>query len=139
MEKNIKVVYFSSYQNFEYAQSALRNQVVDYLVKPIKYDELVSCFERVKKMLDGERRFSSVSEQPAPDNAADETYYQAIIRTVSDYLKENYREAALEEAAALVSLSPSYLSRLFTEKTGRHFTDHLLQICLLYTSDAADE
>ncbi|RHP34853.1 response regulator transcription factor [Lachnotalea sp. AF33-28] len=128
MEKNIKVVYFSSYQNFEYAQSALRNQVVDYLVKPIKYDELVSCFERVKKMLDGERRFSSVSEQPAPDNAADETYYQAIIRTVTDYLKENYREAALEEAAALVSLSPSYLSRLFTEKTGRHFTDHLLQI-----------
>lgn len=126
MQKNIRVIYFSSYQDFSYAQSALRNQVVDYLVKPIKYEDLISCFERAKALLGRERKESPAQEkEPA---SADMPYYESIISTVLDYLREHYKDATLEETAARVALSPAYLSRLFTRKTGRHFSDHLLQI-----------
>ena len=43
-------------------------------------------------------------------------YYDQIVYDVQQYLKDNYRTATLEEAAAKVSLSPAYLSRVFKEK-----------------------
>ena len=42
-----------------------------------------------------------------------------------EYIKENYKEASLENAAVRVSLSPSYLSRIFKEKCGMGFSDYL--------------
>lgn len=125
--KAIKVVYFSSFQDFHYAQSALRNQVVDYLVKPIKYDELVKCFERVRTILDNENGLAtSSSEDDLSNNTA--SYYERIIATVTAYLAKEYKDASLEAASNLVSLSPSYLSRIFVAKTGIHFSECLTKI-----------
>lgn len=119
----VKVVFFSSYQKFEYAQSALRNQVIDYLLKPIKYAELVACFERVRKMLDEERKKTEEPEDepPAP-------YSEKIVNTIIEYLDGNLREASLESAAAQVMLSPSYVSRLFKKTTSYKFSDYLLKL-----------
>lgn len=47
------------------------------------------------------------------------------ISKVKEYIKENYKEASLEDAAVQVSLSPSYLSRIFKEKCGMGFSDYL--------------
>ena len=47
------------------------------------------------------------------------------IKEVKEYIKENYKEASLENAAVRVSLSPSYLSRIFKEKCGMGFSDYL--------------
>ena len=46
---------------------------------------------------------------------------------MQQYLKENYRTATLEEAAAKVSLSPAYLSRVFKDKSGEGFSELLLR------------
>ena len=46
---------------------------------------------------------------------------------MQQYLKDNYRTATLEEAAAKVSLSPAYLSRVFKEKSGTSFSELLLK------------
>lgn len=129
LQKDIPVVYFSSFQNFDYAKSALRNQVVDYLIKPIKYEELVSCFERVKKLLDKKCSPKSSAETiSSVDENIPESYYQAIIHNITDYIKNNFQNASLDYAAELVSLSPSYLSRLFFDKTGYHFSEYLLNV-----------
>ena len=48
-----------------------------------------------------------------------------MISKVKEYIKENYKEASLEDAAVQVSLSPSYLSRIFKEKCGMGFSDYL--------------
>mgnify|MGYP000399937710 FL=1 len=54
-------------------------------------------------------------------------YYDQIVYDVQQYLKENYRTATLEEAAAKVSLSPAYLSRVFKDKSGEGFSELLLR------------
>lgn len=120
-----KVVYFSSYHTFEYAKSAILNRVVDYLVKPIKYEELTRCFERLKQLLDEE---SNIGNQPKEEVFISPSYYEAIISRITKYLKESYRDATLEDAARQVNLSSSYLSRLFKEKVGLNFSDYLMKI-----------
>ena len=48
-----------------------------------------------------------------------------MVTAVKEYITENYKEASLENAAVRVSLSPSYLSRIFKEKCGMGFSDYL--------------
>lgn len=104
---NIQKIFFSSYSNYEYFRAALQNGVADYLMKPVAYSALLECFEKVKARLDAR----SAVQETAP-----KAYYDQIVYDVQQYLKDNYRTATLEEAAAKVSLSPAYLSRVFKEK-----------------------
>jgi two-component system response regulator YesN len=92
--------------------------VADYLMKPVAYSALLECFEKVKARLDAR----SAVQETAP-----KAYYDQIVYDVQQYLKDNYRTATLEEAAAKVSLSPAYLSRVFKEKSGTSFSELLLK------------
>ncbi len=49
-----KVIILSGYNNFTYAQQAIRHKVVDYLLKPINEDDLVAAFCKLKEQLDDE-------------------------------------------------------------------------------------
>ena len=115
---NIQKIFFSSYSNYEYFRAALQNGVADYLMKPVAYSALLECFEKVKARLDAR----SAVQETAP-----KAYYDQIVYDVQQYLKDNYRTATLEEAAAKVSLSPAYLSRVFKEKSGTSFSELLLK------------
>lgn len=115
----IKFVFFSSHQNYEYFRSAIKQNAFDYLLKPIKYDELLSCFEKIKEILQEEHKV----EESEP-----KSYYEQIIYSVKTYLEENYKDASLEVAAKRVNLSSSYLSKIFKEKSGVGFADYLLKV-----------
>ena len=52
----IKVVILSGYDDFSYAQQALSLGVTDYLVKPLKPDDLLKTLDRAAKMIDMERK-----------------------------------------------------------------------------------
>lgn len=116
---DIQKVFFSSYSNYEYFRAALQSGVADYLMKPVAYSALLECFEKIRARLDA--RGEHIEEAP-------KAYYDQIIYSVKQYLKSSYRSATLEEAAAKVNLSPSYLSRIFKEKSGMGFSELLLKI-----------
>lgn len=115
----IHTVLFSSYSNYEYFRSAIQNGVVDYLLKPVQYGALLECFEKVSMKLAAEQQIQA-SEPKG--------YYEQIISKVLNYLRENYRNASLAQAATVVNLSPAYLSRLFKERNGTSFSEIVLQI-----------
>lgn len=116
---NIKIVLFSSHQNYEYFRSAIKNKVLDYLLKPIKYDELLACFEKVREILQEEQGIN------LPES---KTYYEQIVAEVKAYIEENFKNASLELAAERVNLSSSYLSKIFKDKSGVGFSDYLLKV-----------
>ncbi len=115
LDSDIIVIFFSAYQDFEYARSAIINHVVDYLIKPMKYNAMEACFTRVKNLLDNKNPSKAVN----PDN---------LVKTVKEYLQKNYRTASLEDAALLVHFSTSYLSSTFKAVAGISFSDYLMKI-----------
>ena len=114
--KGIRIVFMSSHQNYEYFRYAIQYRVEDYLLKPIKSGDILNCFGKIRQQLD--EKYAVTQETPV-------TYYDQVISKVKEYIKENYKEASLEDAAVQVSLSPSYLSRIFKEKCGMGFSDYL--------------
>jgi two-component system response regulator YesN len=52
--KDIKIIVFSGFDEFEYAQEAIKLEVEEYILKPINAAELKSVFTRIKEKLDNE-------------------------------------------------------------------------------------
>ncbi len=118
-EDSIRIVFISSYQNYEYFRSAIRYKVEDYLLKPIKFQELSECFRKIKEKLDQENH--SAQDSPV-------AYYDQIIREVKNYIEQHYQDASQNEAAALVGMSSGYLSKIFKEKSGKGFMEYLTEV-----------
>ena len=121
-DQRIAVVFFSAYQDFEYARSAIINHVVDYLVKPMSYDAISGCMKRLKTALDAEKQGAAVPSAPQERTSFD------LEAFVKQYIDKHYQTASLEEAAALAHYSVAYLSTAFKQAAGMNFSDWLTRV-----------
>jgi two-component system response regulator YesN len=55
LNQQIKIVFFSGYDDIEYLKSALRVDAIDYLLKPVDFEELEDVIRRVTSTIVGER------------------------------------------------------------------------------------
>lgn len=121
---SIKIVFLSAHKKFEYAKQALSFGVVDYLVKPTKYKDLMTVFTKVKEGLDKD----SLQVKEVPSITSEGNFDEKIISTIDNYVKEHYKTANLEEVAKVVHMSPNYLSKYFKEKTNKNFSSYLIDV-----------
>ncbi|MCS7458598.1 response regulator [Paenibacillus doosanensis] len=70
--KNTKCILLTGYAEFEYAQKAIQNQICDYLLKPIRDEELIERVAKVVRLIHDERE-------------ANETYQRAM-KALHDHL-----------------------------------------------------
>lgn len=112
------IVLFTAYNEFTYAQQAIEYGCSNYILKSSGYDELIASFSKLKKKLDESHNVVAEKKSHNKDK---------IIRMIQEYVLANPATANLEEAAAVVYLSPSYTSRYYKQKTGISFMDYVMQ------------
>ena len=49
---DVKIIIFSGYDEFEYAQEAIRLEAEEYILKPVNAEELTKVFQKIKERLD---------------------------------------------------------------------------------------
>lgn len=124
--KKVKIVFLSSYREFEYAQEALKYKVLNYVLKPAKYQVLADVFGKVNAEMQAERNERRVSgNESEPAESSDKGM---MIGRIKSYVRENYKNATLDEAARNVHLNANYLSFVFKQKTNQTFSDYLIQV-----------
>lgn len=74
----IKIVLISAYDDFEYAQEALRIGVTDYVQKPIQYDLLTAAMDKALRRLEEERTILRRLEEAIPE--MQRKFYQDLTR-----------------------------------------------------------
>ena len=123
----IRCIMLTGFAEFDYAQSALRLGVVDYLLKPVQQDQLVQA---VEKALWARQQ----SEAPAGEQAleGDETVHgepgNPAINKAILYIREHIHEGLpIKEVAGHVHLNASYFSVLFKEEQGINFIDYVTE------------
>lgn len=126
----LKIIFFSAYRDFSYAQHAIKNGVRSYIVKSTKYNELVKVFQEMKNEMDEERAsyYNIAANAVKAENRADANTSGKIISTVKQYVADNFVDATLETAASLIYMNSFYLSKLFKQKTGENFSDYLIKV-----------
>lgn len=111
------LVFLSGYAEFEYARQALTYKVYEYILKPIKADELHAVFRRIGELLNQSGSHSDTGN-----------YYDKLIQKARLYMEENLSSVTLKQTAIHIGLSSSYLSSIYKQQTGISFSNDILNM-----------
>ena len=112
----LKVIMLTAFSSKDIAVESLRGKADDFLEKPVDIDRLIAA---VEKHL----------ESAGQENETGLSGIERKISRVKRYLERNWlKKVSLEDAAAAVSLSPKYLSRVFKEVAKTGFVEYKLKV-----------
>lgn len=119
------VVILTGYEEFDYARSAVRAGVVDYLLKPLQDAELCAVLDKL-----AEKRGRILrGAVPSPAAAEADDAAGALIRMVREHIQQHFREPlALSQIADKFGVNAAYLSGIFKSDKGESFTKYILRL-----------
>ena len=127
---DFETIILTSYSDFGYTKKSIQLQVFDYLLKPIEKEDLRVALLGVGKKLHDKRKREALLKQAGLNqllshislNDIHDRTYSTYTKMALDYISEHYSEKiSIEDAAFHMSISPSYLSRLFKKETTETF------------------
>ncbi len=138
---NIKVIFLTAYNEFEYARKAVRIGVSDYLLKPFSDGELEGSIQRLLHLHPNAPASSSeLEEQLIPLKRKDEVsnrYVQAAIEYIEDHYPDT--DFSLGALAESMSVSDGHISRLFKAETdisiNNYLTKYRIRMAMDYLKD----
>ena len=124
--KNVSIKYpyiekliISGYGEFEYAQQALKYQVKDYLLKPIKFEALIESLNNIRISID--TKIITLNNNKIPIKKNYDYSAEQMAHLVELYIRENFtREINLDMVAQNFNFNSSYLSKIFTKFVGEN-------------------
>ena len=115
-------VLVSAHSNFSYVRQAFRYGVVDYILKPVTYEEIEKVLFRLDKIAPGNPfAQGSVEERYAvPEGAS------PIVRAAVEMIHNNYASPiSLDDIASKLGVSIEYFSQTFSKQMSITFTSYL--------------
>lgn len=120
-EMKIDVIIISGHDDFSYTQQAIRLGAFDYLLKPVESDSMSSSLQ---KWL--EKKEKGHSQDKENEQNLEEL---SPIEQISKYIETSLgQDITLQTAASMVHLSPGYFCKLFKQKTGKNFSDYVIDV-----------
>lgn len=114
---NPVVVILSGYDEFQYAQQAIRFGAKEYLLKPVRAKDILECLNRLADTFIG-KEDKQENEQGDSENQ--------FIKRAEEYIYEHYMEqVTLNDIADCLGVSKGYVSTLFTQNKQCGFVDYL--------------
>lgn len=123
----VRKIILSGFGEFNYAQQALKYEVKDYLLKPVKADALAQTLSRMSISIDCEKKIISDNFI----NIKDKHSYgpEQISKMIEQYLRANFKtEINLDNLAQKFNFNSSYLSKIFTKYIGENPSKYLITL-----------
>ena len=115
---NVNTVIITAYNEFNYAQQAIKCGVTDFLLKPIAPNDLYNCLDKIL----GSMKKKDTSPTVPPK-------YTDYIQEILNYIDYHFLDDLnLSDLACEFNLNEKYLSRYFKQKTGTSFTEYIIKL-----------
>lgn len=115
-----RFVILTAYKNFDYVHTAIKLEVVDYCLKPINPDEIVSLFDKIKKQLDAECH-------PSKDPEFTGNCFDNILTYIQVHMQE---QMSLQLISDTFFINRTYICDLFKKNLNITFSQYLTDIRL---------
>ncbi|WP_312433002.1 response regulator transcription factor [Lacrimispora sp.] len=115
---NVNTVIITAYNDFTYAQQAIKCGVNDFLLKPIAPNDLYNCLDKI---------LGSMKKKDTSPTVPSE--YTDYIQKILNYIDYHFLDDLnLSDLASEFNLNEKYLSRYFKQKTGTSFTEYIIKL-----------
>lgn len=112
---NMKIVFLTAYNEFDYALQTIKIGAEDYLLKPARPEEVIQALSKVIN------KFNQII-----GNEGYEIPANSIVEVITTYINGNLHEKlTLEQLAGYVHLHPQYLGRLFKQEMHVTITEYI--------------
>lgn len=139
-----KVILLTGFSDFEFAREAIRSQVCDYILKPLRPKDILDTVARVIKTIEQKRHQEQVLRQyEAREGSSDlalqlQNCFPHVNRQMAEILEFMGQEYATDISLNILAeqwhFNNAYLSRMFRKETGFSFSDILTSIRLMNTA-----
>lgn len=110
----VKTIIISGHSEFSYAQTAIKYQVYEYLLKPVSAESLQTTLQHLLIALDSENKELAQLATDSHSLSQDE-----ICELMMQYIRQNYQaELSLGELAQKIGYTAEYIGKLFKKHTG---------------------
>jgi two-component system, response regulator YesN len=119
-----KYIVVSGYDDFSYAQIAIKNGAIDYLLKPVVAADLDKALSKAVSLLNREHNIS-------PEKAANEVNLppKEVINEIKDYIDKNYTtDIKISMFSDKYFFSKEYLSKSFKKEFGYGIYEYALKL-----------
>lgn len=135
----IKCVILTAHGDFEYAKSAIKLDVVDFVLKPINTDELSQAIQKARNLMEEQKqqqilrgivneKFRNLNEREDVMKLQGSMKNKKIIETAMDYIKAHlHASIPVEDVADTVNLNAKYLTTLFKQVTGESISKYIVK------------
>ena len=121
----IEKLVISGYGEFKYAQQALRYQVKDYLLKPVKFEALIESLNNIRISIDS--KIESLNKNNIHIKKNYDYSPEQIVHLVELYIRENFtKEINFDLVAQNFNFNSSYLSKIFTKFIGENPSKYVI-------------
>ena len=131
-EKNpdIFIIILTGYDYFEYAQTAIRAKVDDYILKPISKSDIESVLKKIVNTVNQRNKKNEYDELCKNDDSANENYIKDmsdIEVLIKDYMSDNLFSSTLSLAnmSDNIGFNSNYISGVFKQIYGVPFQDYV--------------
>lgn len=118
LSPDVKLLFFSGYEDFNFVKQAIQIHAYDYLLKPVG-EKLVEKVQELIKLLD--EKYGLEGRQ--------QTNHSMIVDKLISIVQTRYMEdLTIKQIAEEVLYSPNYLSMIFKRECGMGFYDYLVSV-----------
>ncbi|MDK2808736.1 MAG: two-component system, response regulator YesN [Clostridiales bacterium] len=115
-----KTIILSGYDEFAYAQQAVRFGAKDYLLKPSRSSDILHKIHALADEIEGNEKEEGLSKEEVKNG---------LVEQAREYMEEQYfNNLTLQSVSDQIGITPGYLSTLFTQSLGCGFVDYLNEI-----------
>lgn len=118
----VQILVISAYEDFQYARELIPYHVLEYLVKPIRVDQILSIIKNAMK----KPKIENCTEIQFREESYHVYHTQVLIQEAKNYIKEQlYQPISLVDVAEYLHVNKSYLSTVFKNNTGENISIYI--------------
>lgn len=148
---DVECIFLTCHANFNYAQDALKLDCMDYVLIPVRYEEIEESVRkvigrRIKKQEKEQlsrygKQWVNQKKQEVIGEQGEKKSAKQIVKECEEYILNNLdnMDLSVNEVAIYCHLSPIYLNRIFKKEKGISISQYIIREKMLLAAELLKE
>lgn len=125
-DKDAVIIFVTAFDEFDYAKRAISVHALEYLLKPLSEEELVTNLEEAIWLTQKSEKKKPLLKADLQENHHENIKMNAVAENIRDYIAKHYKEdISLQDVAGSMNYSDAYFCKIFKQCFNKSFLVYL--------------